>query len=78
MYKKWYVEKRRAHTHECVKRCKMQIGALMAEEAQANEDFEVVISIDVIMSRSLYMYARQSQGSLLKFKGRLHCMLWNK
>jgi hypothetical protein len=39
----------------------MQIDALMAKEAQVDKDFEVVTSIDAIMSRSLDMYARQSQ-----------------
>ncbi len=39
----------------------MRIVAFMAKEAQADKDFEVVTSIDAIMSRFLDMYVRQSQ-----------------
>lgn len=56
----------------------MRIVALMAKEAQANKDFEVVTSIDAIMSDFLTCMPGNHKGSLLKFKGRLHCMLWNK
>ncbi len=60
MYKRWYVEKKRPQTHECVKRCKMRKVVLMAKEAQVDKDYEIVTFIDAIMSRSLDMYARQS------------------